>query len=64
MGMFLIIVVLTHAERLEGLKSSLILRSNLSNGNTGGSLLTNELSEESLGSNNAIRNLLFLAKVG
>lgn len=61
--MFRIIIVLTHAERLEGLKSSLVLGSNLSKSNTGGSFLANELPEESLGSNNAIRNLLFLAKV-
>ena len=45
LGMLLsIIVVLTHAERLESLKGTLILRSDLSQSNTGGSLLANKLS--------------------
>jgi hypothetical protein len=58
-----VVVVTAHAERLQGLEGSLVLGSDLGEGQTGGGLLTNELSQKSLGSNDAVRNLLLSAKV-
>jgi len=65
LGVRLVVVVVgAHAQGLQGLEGTFVLGSDLSEGQTGGGLLSDELSQKSLGSNNAVSNLLLSAKVG